>query len=137
MVEGCTFCRIVSGELPAFTVYDDEHVKAFLDISPVTKGHTLIVPKKHYTNLYDIPDDELARVTSVAKELALKYIKAINANAVNLLHASGKEADQSVLHFHLHLVPRYADDHLTNLWFQNAPLKIDLKEVIEEIMAQK
>ncbi|MFA5333950.1 MAG: HIT family protein [Candidatus Nanoarchaeia archaeon] len=111
----CIFCKITNKEIKSNIVFEDDLVVAFLDSNPVSKNHTLIVPKKHYENLFDIPNKELERIIVVAKELALKYKKKLRVNDVNLLNASGKNAQQSVFHFHLHLVPRFEKDGLT-LW---------------------
>ena len=101
----------------SWTVYEDDFVKAFFDVNPASEGHTLIIPKKHYETIYAIPDRELKRIIVVAKKLAKIYRKALGVNAINILHASGKEAQQTVPHFHLHLVPRRKDDGL-NLWYK-------------------
>ncbi len=117
MREDCVFCRIVKGIDPSWTIYEDNLVKAFLDINPASEGHTLIIPKKHYETIYTIPDKELKRIIVVAKKIAKIYKKALQVNAVNILHASGKEAQQDVFHFHIHLVPRRENDGL-NLWYE-------------------
>lgn len=117
MNENCTFCRIVEGSEPYWIVYEDDLVMAFFDINPASRGHSLIIPKKHYENIYEIPERELKRVIVVAKKLAEVYRDALGAKAVNILHASGREAQQDVFHFHIHLVPRYKSDGL-NLWYR-------------------
>ena len=117
MKKECVFCRIVKGIEPSWTVYEDDLVKAFLDINPASEGHTLIVPKEHYETIYTIPDRELKRIIVVAKKLAKVYRKALRVNAINILHASGREAQQDVFHFHIHLVPRRKNDGL-NLWYK-------------------
>ncbi|MEM3695875.1 MAG: HIT family protein [Candidatus Bathyarchaeia archaeon] len=133
MSEYCIFCKIVKGLEPSWTVYEDKLVKAFLDINPANEGHTLIIPKKHYENIYEIPDKELKRIIIVAKELAKLYKRALSANAINILHASGKEAQQDVFHFHIHLVPRYERDGL-NLWYRLKPkVKADFDETLQKI----
>jgi histidine triad (HIT) family protein len=132
-MDNCTFCKIVEGKGKSWTVYEDELVKAFLDINPVSEGHTLIIPKTHYENVYDIPEGELKRIITIAKKLAKIYRKALGARAVNILHASGKEAQQDVFHFHIHLVPRYKNDKL-NLWYRSRPqIKANFDEILEKI----
>lgn len=143
-MEDCVFCKIADHSLKSWTVYEDELVMAFFDAAPVSQCHTLIIPKKHYENIYDIDEKSLDRIMRVAKKLALAYKKALGVRAVNLLSASGKEAQQSVAHFHLHLVPRKEDDGL-DLWFKpdkKAAINADhmlmlIKEALAEEPKQK
>jgi len=129
----CKFCRIVKGLEPSWTVYEDELVMAFLDINPASRGHTLIIPKKHYENIYDISEKELKRVIVIAKRLAGVYREALGASGVNILHASGRDAQQDVFHFHIHLVPRYKNDEL-NLWYRTQPIsKAELSQITQKI----
>ena len=129
----CKFCRIVKGLEPSWTVYEDELVMAFLDINPASIGHTLIIPKKHYENIYDISEKELKRVIVIAKRLAEVYREALGASGVNILHASGRDAQQDVFHFHIHLVPRYKNDEL-NLWYRTQPIrKAELSQITQKI----
>ncbi|MFQ6127206.1 MAG: HIT domain-containing protein [Candidatus Heimdallarchaeota archaeon] len=128
----CIFCKIAEGEVKSWTVYEDEVVKAFFDINPASEGHTLIIPKKHYENIYEIPENVLERIIIIAKKLAIIYKKALDVKAVNILHASGKEAQQDVFHFHIHLVPRYENDKL-NLWYQTRPeVKANFDKILEK-----
>jgi len=110
--KSCIFCEIVKGDSPCTKIYEDEHVLAFLDINPVSENHTLIIPKGHYVNLYDIPEAELKHLLVSAKRIALQFRNDHDVQGVNVLHASGVEAQQSVLHFHLHIVPRRIGDRL-------------------------
>jgi len=105
----CIFCKIIEGEIPSYKVYEDEHVMAFLDISQLTKGHTLVVPKKHVKNIYEM-DQELASIVfqSVPK-IANALKKAFNPIGLNIIN-NNEKPHQSVDHFHIHLVPRYEDD---------------------------
>jgi len=129
----CVFCKIVKGEAESWTVYEDELVKAFFDTNPTSEGHTLVIPKKHYENIYEIPENVLEKIIIVAKKLAIIYKKALNVKAVNILHASGKEAQQDIFHFHIHLVPRYENDKL-NLWYQSQPEVIaNFNKILEKI----
>lgn len=110
MSEGCIFCRIISKEIKSNIVYEDDDVIAFLVINPVSRGHTLVVPKRHYVNVFDIPSGALADVASCAKKVAEAAKEGLACEGVNILHASGSPAGQSVFHFHLHVVPRYEGD---------------------------
>ena len=120
--DDCVFCKIGRKEIPANIVYEDIEVLAFLDVNPVTMGHTLIISKTHYVDVFDIPTELLCKIHSVGKELAKKYKKVLNTDGVNLLNASGQAAQQSVFHYHLHLVPRYSSDKL-DLWFHQEAQK--------------
>ncbi len=104
------FSKIIAGEIPSYTVYEDEHVLAFLDIFPKTKGHTLVIPKEPFDNLYDISDEALAQVSRVAKRIAIHMKEALGASGVNIFQSSGSAAQQEVMHYHMHVVPRYDDD---------------------------
>ncbi|MDI6691471.1 MAG: HIT domain-containing protein [Candidatus Bathyarchaeota archaeon] len=114
-------------------MYEDELVKAFLDINPASEGHALIIPKKHHETIYEIPDKELKRIIIVAKKLAKLYKRVLAAKAINLLQASGSEAQQDVFHFHMHLVPRHERDGL-NLWYRSKPkIKAEFDETLQKI----
>lgn len=103
----CIFCSIIKKEIPSYCIYEDEEVMAFLDISQVTKGHTLVVPKKHYDNFVDCDTDTLQHVMSVAQMLSKRIIEKTGAKGMNILSNVNEIAGQSVLHFHVHLIPRY------------------------------
>ena len=102
----CLFCKIINGELPSYKVYEDEHTYAFLDIRPQTKYHTLVIPKKHYVNVLDIPSEILAHVTATTKKVVDLYAKKLGVTNVNLVHNAGDKAQQMVFHFHMHIIPR-------------------------------
>lgn len=108
----CIFCRIVAGTAPARKVYEDDSVLAFLDINPISTGHTLVVPKQHFVNVYDLPDEQFARIVAIVRKLVLHYQTAIGAQSVNLLHSAGRPARQDVFHFHVHIIPRHESDGL-------------------------
>ena len=109
-MDNCLFCKIIRGEIPSYTIYEDEIAKAFLDINPVTNGHNLIIPKKHYDNIYDIEPDELLHMQKVAKILMKEYKEKLGAEGFTLVQ--NNELGQEVKHYHLHLMPRYQDDQL-------------------------
>ncbi len=110
VVESCVFCRIVKGELPSYKVYEDEKVFAFLDINPICEGHTLVIPKEHYENIFEIPDDLLGMVMSAAKRLSVRYKDRMSLDGVNILSSNGKAAQQDVFHLHVHIIPRKEND---------------------------
>lgn len=112
----CIFCKIVAGEIPAQIVAQDEHTLTFLDTAPATRGHALVIPKRHATDLWEIDPDELAAVASAAKRQALRARDRLGADGVNLLNACGAQAWQTVFHFHMHVIPRYVGDPLKLPW---------------------
>jgi len=111
-MEDCIFCKIIRGEIPSFKLYEDDLVFAFLDINPVTKGHTLIIPKKHAADIFELDKEYLERIIIMAKKIGEKTKAELGAEGINLYHASGVAAEQSVFHFHLHVIPRKSDDGL-------------------------
>ena len=112
----CVFCRIIQGEEPASVVYEDEHAIAFLDIQQATRGHTLVIPKSHYRDLFELPEEEGAHLFRVVLRLAPQMRDALGAVGLNLIQSNGAAASQSVLHMHMHIVPRYLDDHFPFRW---------------------
>ena len=112
----CLFCKIVAGEIPATKVHEDETTIAFMDINPATRGHLLVIPRRHARDLHEIGDDDLAAVVSVGKRLAARVVERLGADGVNLHQSNGAAAWQTVFHFHLHVIPRYADDPLRLPW---------------------
>jgi histidine triad (HIT) family protein len=112
----CIFCQILAGEVPGTIVAEDERTVAFMDISPATRGHALVVPRRHVQDLGAIDDADLAAVVAAARRLGLRAKEALGADGVNLLNSWGASAWQTVFHFHLHVIPRYADDPLRLPW---------------------
>lgn len=104
----CIFCKIVRGEIPSHKVYEDDDVLAFLDISQVTKGHVLVISKVHYDNFLATPQETMHKVMDVAQRIGQVQIMSLGAKGVNILSNVNKEAGQSVFHFHVHVIPRYA-----------------------------
>lgn len=113
----CIFCAIVAGDLPATVIAETDHALAFMDINPATRGHALVIPKKHAADLMEIDEDDLARCTALAKQIARRAIDRLDADGVNLVNACGSAAWQTVFHFHIHVVPRYeGNDGLELPW---------------------
>lgn len=106
----CVFCKIIKGELPCVKVYEDGKVLAFLDISPVNPGHTLVVPKEHFENILDTPEDVLSEMIKIVKKIASAVLKGSGAEAFNLGVNNGAAAGQVVQHIHFHVMPRFAGD---------------------------
>lgn len=107
----CIFCKIVNGEIPSYKVYEDDSYLAFLDISQATIGHTLVIPKKHYENIFELPED--SKIFQIVTKLSKAVKKATNAQGVNILNNNGEAAGQTVKHFHIHIIPRYENDNFT------------------------
>lgn len=107
--DNCIFCKIMSGEIPSNTIYEDDTFKVILDVNPASKGHALILPKEHYANIYEIDEEVAARAMKLAKKLATHMTKVLDCDGFNILQNNGEVAGQTVFHFHIHLVPRYKD----------------------------
>jgi histidine triad (HIT) family protein len=110
MIDNCIFCKIAKGEIPSTKIYEDENIISFLDINPSVKGHALVVPKKHFENIYDVDDETLKNIVSVAKKIALKQKEALKCDGGNIFLNVNRSGGQLVPHIHMHVVPRYDDD---------------------------
>lgn len=108
--ETCIFCKIANGEIPSRTLYEDEDFRVIMDLAPATKGHSLILPKNHYKNIYEIADDTAAKVLPLAKKMAVRMTEKLGADGFNIVQNNNEVAGQTVFHFHVHLIPRYNDD---------------------------
>lgn len=117
-MENCVFCKIVNKELPASILFENDEFLAFSPRDLVSKGHTLLIPKKHQVDVFDMEHSSFERLAGVAQNLSKELIELHRATGINLLNASGKDAQQSVFHFHLHIIPRYVNDGL-DLWLRN------------------
>ena len=122
----CIFCRIVAGELPATIIREDERTVAFMDINPATRGHALVVPRRHVRDLLEIGREDLTATLAAAQELAQRAVDRLGAAGVNLLNSCGEAAWQTVFHFHIHVIPRYEGDPLRLPWI---PAEGDRDEV--------
>ena len=125
-MDDCIFCKIIKGEIPSYTIYEDDDVKLFMDISPISKGHSLVIPKKHYTNILDIDKETLSKMDEVIKKIYPKF-KAIGAEG--LTRMQNNELGQEVKHYHMHLIPRYQNDRFVPS--VNEEAKNSVKETYE------
>ncbi len=114
--EDCIFCKIAAGEAPAAVVYEDERTIAFMDIAPATRGHMLVIPRRHARDLLEIEREDLEATVATGQKLARRVGERLGADGVNLLNSCGRAAWQVVFHFHLHVIPRYQDDPLKLPW---------------------
>ena len=111
-MKDCIFCKIVKGELPCYKIYEDDNFLAFLDIQPISKGHTLIIPKKHYNTFAETPAELLAKMIQVVHKIGQAVKKATNADGFNIGLNNGSAAGQIIMHTHFHIIPRFNDDGL-------------------------
>lgn len=127
------FCKIIDGEIPCHKVYEDDDVLAFLDISQVTKGHTLVVCKKHYDNFLTTPQSEMHKVMDVAQRIGQVEVKLLGARGVNILTNCYPAAGQTVMHFHVHVIPRYEAEEGFILEMKNNSEGLNLPAIAKEI----
>ncbi len=132
MLQFCTFCKIVSGELSSNTVYQDEKAFAFIDIRPVNLGHTLLVSKDHYENIFDVPDAILAHLGKTLKTISTAIKAATGAEGINIEMNNERAAGQIINHIHFHIVPRFSGDGLQH-WPGKLYSEGELKEIAEKI----
>ena len=127
MKDDCIFCKLANGVFPTNSIYEDEDFNVLLDLAPATKGHALILPKQHADNLYELPDETAAKVLVLAKKLAKNMKAKLSCDGLNIVQNNGEVAGQTVLHFHLHLIPRYASDAQKIAW---KPLEVPAEELV-------
>lgn len=130
----CIFCKIANGEIPSKTLYEDENFRVILDLGPATKGHALILPKSHYANLYELPEEIAGEVMKLAKTMAAQLTEKLHCDGLNLVQNNGEKAGQTVFHFHMHLIPRYKADTQKIGWVPEKPLPEELEEIRRQIV---
>jgi len=130
----CVFCNIVNGEIPSYKLYEDDFVMCFLDISEATIGHTLVIPKKHYQNVFDVDEETLAHMMKAVKVITLLLKEKLNVENVNILNNSGSLAGQTVMHFHIHVIPRYLNDMVSFSFPENEPNFDELEKTFNKLM---
>ena len=133
MYEKDIFCKIIDGEIPCHKLYEDDDVLAFLDISQVTKGHALVVSKKHYDNFLSTPQEIMHKVMDVAQRIGQVDIKLLNAKGVNILSNCYPAAGQSVMHFHVHVIPRYDEEEGIKITMKDNSKGLNLPALASEI----
>jgi histidine triad (HIT) family protein len=109
-MEGCIFCKIVRGEIPCFKIFEDDRVLSFADVNPINTGHTLIIPKRHAENIWEIDGRDLAAIHQASLKIAGAMKTALNADGIAILQLNGRAVNQIVMHYHLHLIPRQSND---------------------------
>lgn len=131
----CIFCKIIDGTIPSVKVYEDEHVYAFMDITPLAKGHTLLIPKQHVKDLFEMPSEVAGHLYSVAPKIANAIKTAFDPAGLNTLNNNGAAAYQTVFHYHLHFIPRYEQDGLKLVWEPIKPEMTEVQQTAEAITA--
>ena len=127
--DNCIFCKIIAGEIPSHTLYEDEMFKVILDVGPATKGHALILPKNHYANLYELPEEDAAQAMKLAKKMMIKMTNKLNCDGFNIVQNNGEVAGQTVFHFHMHLIPRYKNDGEILKYIAGEPSQEELAQI--------
>ena len=130
----CIFCKIANGEIPSNTIFEDDNFRVILDNGPATKGHALVLPKKHYADLFEIPEETVMEAVKVAKKVAGTMKDKLGCDGLNLVQNNGAAAGQTVMHFHLHIIPRYENDGQHILWKPTSPSADELVAIKDEIL---
>ncbi|MCG3219980.1 MAG: HIT family protein [Candidatus Heimdallarchaeota archaeon] len=130
MSDDCIFCKIVKGEIPSFTLYEDKEIQVFLDLYPSSKGHSLYIPKEHFTSIYDISEEKMTFLRKLPK-IAETLRNATNATGMNILQSNGKDAGQIINHIHFHLIPRYPEDNLMDIVPKSELEEDEAKNLVE------
>ena len=131
--DDCIFCKIANGEIPSRTIYEDDDFRVILDMGPAAKGHALVMPKEHYADLFEIPEELAMKAMRVGKLMAAKEKAALSADGFNLVQNNGETAGQTAPHFHLHLIPRYREDGQTIGWKPGQPSAEELDQTAAQI----
>ena len=137
MADNCIFCKLANGEIPTRTLYEDNDFRIILDAGPLTRGHALILPKKHAENVFELDEETAGKAYQLAKQFGAKMVAALKADGMNILQNNGSAAGQSVFHFHMHLIPRYAKDGVALGMEGGSEPEYSLDEVMEEILRHK
>lgn len=132
-MENCIFCKIAKGEIPSATLYEDEEFRVILDLGPANKGHALILPKAHYANIYELPDETVAHAMVLAKKIVTKMKDILKCDGYNIVQNNGEAAGQTVFHFHMHLIPRYEGDQVGLGWKMGELTEADKEEILNKI----
>jgi len=134
--DNCIFCKLANGVFPTNTLYEDEEFRVILALGPATRGHALILPKDHYKNLYELPDETAGKVMRLAKKMAIRMTDKLQADGFNLVQNNNEIAGQTVFHFHLHLIPRYNNDGQKINWVPGEPTAEELTAIKDTIIGE-
>ena len=130
----CIFCKIANGEIPSKTLYEDDNFRVILDLGPATKGHALVLPKEHYANLYELPEEIAGEAMKLAKRMVMKMTERLGCEGFNLVQNNGDLAGQTVFHFHMHMIPRYQADGQKIGWKPQETSQEELEEIKNTIV---
>lgn len=133
MDNDCIFCKIANGEIPSSTIYEDDLFRVILDLSPATKGHALILPKKHMANIFEMDEETAKKVFVLASRIAKAMKEALNCDGLNIVQNNGEIAGQTVFHFHMHIIPRYNDDGQQINWVPKTSEAAERDMIAEQI----
>ena len=131
--DSCIFCKIANGEIPSKTLYEDEKFRVILDLGPATKGHALILPKDHFANLYELPEEEAKDVIVLANKMAAKLTEKLGCDGFNLVQNNGEVAGQTVFHFHMHIIPRIKGDTVNVGWVPGTADNDTIASIVEKV----
>ena len=132
----CIFCKIIGGEIPSNTIYEDDEFKVILDASPASKGHALILPKEHYADIYEIDEKTAGHAMQLAKKLAKHMTDVLKCDGFNIVQNNHEIAGQTVFHFHMHLIPRYNGDSVGITWTPGTLTDEAKEEILKKVKAQ-
>ena len=132
-MDDCIFCKIISGEIPSMKVYEDGDCIGIMDINPATPGHVLVIPRKHYADLTEMDEATAGRLLMVAKRIGIRQKESLGADGFNVVQNNGRAAGQTVLHFHIHVIPRYAHGPQMVIWEPTQPTREQLGEICERL----
>ncbi|MFK7947946.1 MAG: HIT family protein [Saprospiraceae bacterium] len=130
----CVFCKIVNGDLPSWKVWENDEVYAFFDINPMSRYHTLVIPKKHYINIFDIPENDLKAVIAVVRQIAKLYKEKLDIEHIQILSNNGEAAGQDVFHLHYHIIPRQDGDNKKSRWKAHPEWRKDFDEMLKKLI---
>lgn len=135
-MENCVFCNLANGIWDSATLYEDDDFRVILDLGPASRGHALILPKAHYANIYEIPEELAAKAIVLAKKMAGIMTEALSCDGFNIVQNNGEAAGQTVFHFHMHLIPRYKDDKAGFGWNTGELDEATKQEVLTKVLAK-
>ncbi len=135
-MENCVFCNLANGIWDSATLYEDDDFRVILDLGPASRGHALILPKAHYANIYEIPEELAAKAIVLAKKMAGIMTEALGCDGFNIVQNNGEAAGQTVFHFHMHLIPRYKDDKAGFGWNTGELDEATKQEVLTKVLAK-
>lgn len=135
-MDSCIFCKIAAGEIPSATLYEDADFRVILDIAPAAKGHAILLPKKHMSNLFEADEETLAKALPVIKKVSTALCETLHCDGINILQNNGEAAGQTVFHLHIHMIPRYKEDTVKIGWAHESYVDGEAAKLAEEIRVQ-